>query len=249
MEDGKQILRAVFGDSSDSEDETCFSCELYSLRRTREASSWVRIQEINGLWLCRNFLSPERQRSLLSAIESEGWFTEASHNQAMRFGDLPIWAIELSGFIRKAVLEFIGDCNMEERPLTPSILWREPLFNQLIVNVYQPGEGICGHIDLLRFDDGIAIVSLESACVMHFTQVDGGGDCVDENVQKLKEDRPIQKVPVLLSPGTLVLMSGEARYNWKHEINRKQGFQVWDGVELEQEKRTSVTLRKLCQVD
>lgn len=33
-------------------------------------------------------------------------------------------------------------------------------------------QGICAHVDLLRFEDGIAIVSLESSCVMHFTQVE-----------------------------------------------------------------------------
>ncbi|XP_068664043.1 alkylated DNA repair protein ALKBH8 homolog isoform X2 [Aristolochia californica] len=244
MADEEQILRAIFGDSSVSEDENSFSCGVFSLR-TGETSCWEQIKEINGLWLCRNFLTPERQSSLLSAIES-GWFTEASHNQAMRFGDLPNWAIELTGFIRVSVLEFIGDSNKEE-PLAPNILWREPLFDQLIVNVYQAGEGICGHTDLLRFDDGIAIVSLESACVMHFTQV-GRGDCVDDNVKQDKEICSILKVPVLLSPGTLVLMSGEARYIWKHEINRMQGCQVWEGVELEQKKRTSVTLRKLCRL-
>ena len=54
-------------------------------------------------------------------------------------------------------------------------------------------------------------------------------------------------VDVLLSPGSLILMSGEARYRWKHEINRKQiGFQVWEGEEIDQKRRISITLRKLC---
>lgn len=57
------------------------------------------------------------------------------------------------------------------------------------------------------------------------------------------------KVPIHLTPGSLVLMSGEARYEWKHEINRKSGFQTWEGREIEQEMRTSVTLRKLRHVD
>ncbi|CDY50379.1 BnaCnng19110D [Brassica napus] len=33
----------------------------------------------------------------------------------------------------------------------------------------------------------------------------------------------------------------------QHEINRKQiGFQVWEGEEIDQKRRISVTLRKLC---
>ena len=106
-------------------------------------------------------------------------------------------------------------------------------------------QGICAHVDLMRFEDGIAIVSLESSCVMHFTRVEGGSDIVEHG-----ERHPlIRKVPVLLTPGSLVLMSGEARYLWKHEINRKPGIQMWEGQELIQDRRISLTLRKLCQVD
>lgn len=70
----------------------------------------------------------------------------------MRFGDLPPWATELSDSIREALL--LGDHHVSEstelatsnggtKPclLLPSnLLWREALFDQLIVNVYRPGE-------------------------------------------------------------------------------------------------------------
>lgn len=87
----------------------------------------------------------------------------------------------------------------------------------------------------MRFEDGIAIVSLESSCVMHFSSVEGDDHLGDG-----------AKIPVLLTPGSLILMWGEARYLWKHEINRKPGYQVWEGNEIEQKRRTSVTLRRLC---
>ncbi|CAN1837133.1 Uncharacterized protein P8A3.02c [Linum perenne] len=149
----------------------------------------------------------------------------------MRFGDLPEWAIELSDSVREVVV--LGEEATGEGPFSTDILWREPLFDQLIANVYQPGEGICAHVDLMRFEDGIAIVSLESSCVMHFSRV-------EESCDKEEE------VAVYLSPGSLVLLSGDARYLWKHEINRKPGFQVWQGQELDQLQRTSITLRRLC---
>lgn len=99
-------------------------------------------------------------------------------------------------------------------------------------------------MDLLRFDDGIAIVSLESPCVMHFSRAaeeNGAAEIGERDIEIL----PAPKVPIFLLPGSLVLLSGEARYLWKHEINRKPGFQTWKGVEIEQKKRTSITLRKL----
>ncbi|KAH6766384.1 2-oxoglutarate and oxygenase superfamily protein [Perilla frutescens var. hirtella] len=248
-EEMKAVLREAFGDSSsdsdgepstglrrrvgisDSSDEIARPLSIFG-----DSHIWEQITEINGLWICRDFLSADQQSSLLSALEKDGYLAEASHNQAMRFGDLPPWALELSHLIRENVC-FSSDFPVasENQCLFPSeLLWREPLFNQLIVNMYQPGEGIGAHVDLMRFEDGIAIISLESPCVMHFSSSSEGGRF---------------KIPLLLSPGSLVLMWGEARYLWKHEINRHPGFQIWEGKQLDQKRRTSVTLRALSQTE
>lgn len=104
-------------------------------------------------------------------------------------------------------------------------------------------QGICAHVDLMRFEDGIAIVSLESSCVMHFTQVESDGGIIEKESER---DPPMPKIPVHLTPGSVVLMWGEARYHWKHEINRNPGFQKWEGKDIDQKRRTSITLRKLC---
>lgn len=84
-------------------------------------------------------------------------------------------------------------------------------------------QGICAHVDLMRFEDGIAIVSMESECVMHFSRADQ-----ETSVHEVRCNRGDSQasIPVLLNPGSLILMSGEARYFWKHEINRKAGFQM-----------------------
>ncbi|KAG2697429.1 hypothetical protein I3760_07G105400 [Carya illinoinensis] len=269
MDDQEAVFKEVFGESSDSEGYEYGQQQSSQLEEHDEMledrptpttfdqnTNWEQIKEIRGLWLCRDFLSPGQQSSLLFSIENEGWFTEASHNQAMRFGNLPAWASEISDSIRELVL--LNDPGLdpmnsgayygaEEECAFPSdLLWREPLFDQLIVNAYQPGEGICAHVDLMRFEDGIAIVSLESSCVMHFTKV-GQPHCDAANGGK--SHPPTTRIPVYLTPGSLVLISGEARYSWKHEINRKPGFQIWEGQELNQRRRISVTLRKLCSVD
>ncbi|CAH2071952.1 unnamed protein product [Thlaspi arvense] len=226
----EQHLKAAFGDSSDDDEQQHLADRPEKeTPAIGDSTEWERVEDIDGLWLCRNFLSVHHQSDLLSAILNEGWFVEESINQAMRFGDLPSWATEVSDLIRETV-------ESVDLPLLPAdLLWREPLFDQLIVNLYQPGEGICAHVDLLRFEDGIAIVSLESPCVMRFSPV-----------EEKEEDEGV--VDVLLSPGSLILMSGDARYRWKHEINRKQiGFQVWEGKEIDQKRRISITLRKLCQ--
>lgn len=77
-------------------------------------------------------------------------------------------------------------------------------FNQVIVNEYLPGQGISPHIDLGVFGDTIASLSLGSSCIMEFA-------------------KSFAKIPLFLPPQSLLKLSGEARYNWKHSIPaRKQ---------------------------
>jgi alkylated DNA repair dioxygenase AlkB len=72
-------------------------------------------------------------------------------------------------------------------------IWRrKPLFDQLSINAYRPGEGLKPHIDLARFEDGICIVSLISAAIMNFKQANSAYD-------------------VLLQPGDVLLLSGASR--------------------------------------
>lgn len=245
----RDALREAFGDSSGSDSDTP---AVVSPGAGRGHWRWEAVARVRGLWLCAAFLSADEQARLLNAIQQEGWFVDAN-NQAMRFGDLPSWAVELSALIREAIC--VGDAGVgldaevtnedeDACPLPSDLLWREPFFDQMIANRYRPGEGICAHVDLMRFDDGIAIVSLESACVMHFSQAEATRGSAASDTLK-QGDGESTKVPILLNPGSLVLMSGDARYLWKHEIDRKPGRQLWDGRELEQHRRTSVTLRKL----
>ncbi|TVU23767.1 hypothetical protein EJB05_26148, partial [Eragrostis curvula] len=67
---------------------------------------WDAVAGVRGLWLCDEFLSADEQERLLAAIEREKWFSDA-HNQAIRFGDLPSWAVELSTLIRETETEWL----------------------------------------------------------------------------------------------------------------------------------------------
>ncbi|KOM34769.1 hypothetical protein LR48_Vigan02g091900 [Vigna angularis] len=90
----------------------------------------------------------------------------------MRFGlqHLPSWGPPLAHSICRSIRLQAHN----PPPFLPHILHKEPLFDQMIANIYQPNQGIYAHIDLLRFDDGITILSLESDCIMHFTSHQDG---------------------------------------------------------------------------
>ena len=126
----------------------------------------------------------------------------------MRFAGstgLPPWADDLAELVSEFLLH--GGVVTRGAPLR---------FNQMIVNRYSPGQGISAHVDLAVFGDVVASVSLESAAMMEFSPKGGGG-----------------KVGVRLKPGDLLVLSGQARWDWLH------------GISACPSQRTSISLRTL----
>ncbi|KAK9809156.1 hypothetical protein WJX72_010367 [[Myrmecia] bisecta] len=210
-----QVFLQLFGPESDEEVE----CGVYvfkSLNRVLDSRSIIRHPTVTGLTLCKAWVSKDFQASVLAAVAAEGWFEGhgMSTNQAMRFGGLPEWAVQLAALLPV------------QQAFPAEIASRQPLFDQLIANSYQPGEGIKAHIDLLRFADGICIASFCSPAIMHFTR-DG-----------------CQRQSLLLEPGDVLLLCGEARYAWEHGIDSCQE-DVWQSRKIKRARRMSVTLRKL----
>ncbi|KAI0248832.1 hypothetical protein BJV78DRAFT_1075477, partial [Lactifluus subvellereus] len=81
-----------------------------------------------------------------------------------------------------------------------------PRARQAIVNLYRPGEGIAPHVDLLnRFGDGIVGRA--------GTELEPGG----------------QAYEAWLPPRSVLVLSGEARYEWTHGIAPRTGDRVEDG--------------------
>ena len=100
---------------------------------------------------------------------------------------------------------------------------RVPRARQAIVNLYHPGEGISPHVDLLnRFGDGIVGVSLGSGTSMRFArgkrnvEVDGAGGGDDDHHE------------VWLPPRSVLVLTGDARYEWTHGIVPRMKDKVED---------------------
>lgn len=65
----KTLLKDAFGESSDEENEFEYPESGGGDKSGCGGTPiWERISEINGLWICRDFLSPQQQSSLLSSI-------------------------------------------------------------------------------------------------------------------------------------------------------------------------------------
>ena len=98
--------------------------------------------------------------------------------------------------------------------------------DQVIVNEYLPGQGIASHVDCVPcFGGAVASVSFLSSCVMSFTQLAGAGS-----------------VDVDLEPGSVVLLTGEARFDWKHGISARLQDKI-GGIARPRSRRVSATFR------
>ena len=163
---------------------------------------------VPGLLLIPSALDSSTCNDLLFKIQENHWFSNG--NQMMFFGKLPPF------------LSPVYDLGVKMLPK----FQRMPLFNQCIANYYRHSQGISPHIDLLKFDDGILIISLSGTCTMDF----------------IKND---QVVSFFLGPGDAISLSNEARYEWAHSIPEKLNDMNDNGDLIKRTERISITLRSL----
>ena len=100
--------------------------------------------------------------------------------------------------------------------------------DQVIINEYQPGQGISAHIDCQPcFGETIASVSLLSACVMRFASQTSS-----------------QQMELQLQPASLLVLKGEVRHIWTHAIPSRK-TDVFEGQKYVRSRRISLTFRTM----
>lgn len=142
----------------------------------------------------------------------------------------------LPGFLKDLLAVLSDNLRASLPPATHRLLFPSadapPRARQVIINFYNPGEGITPHVDLLdRFGDGIIGVSMGSGCVMRFAQVrgDAGEECRAEgSLHRCDDERTAWDV--FLPHGSVYVMSGDARYGWTHGIDGRREDWVQESV-------------------
>ncbi|KAI1318941.1 hypothetical protein EDD11_005375 [Mortierella claussenii] len=212
---------------------------------------------IPGLTLHANILTDEDQARLMAQITEKNFFKGGQQNQAMCFGKRDLaWLDWLVGRMTEGG---VLDERFCEGIDSAGGVWthRQPLFDQSIMNLYYPGNGIKPHVDLARFEDGIVIISLLAAINMDFypARVPMSADDPPEGRPPLDIQSSIdptshthqQRKPsftVRLQPGSIISMQGPARYAWEHGIQETTQDEV-KGELIQRKIRVSVTLRKM----
>lgn len=178
---------------------------------------------IPGLRYQANYLSETEQQALLRQIDAQIWLTELKR-RVQHYGykyDYRKRAIDHS-----MALGNLPDWLAQLAEKVQQAGYLPVVADQVIVNEYFPGQGIGAHVDCEPcFGDVIVSISLGSACVM--------------DLRHLENKR---HVPILLEPGSLLMLSGEARYRWTHGIAARYE-DVYAGNVLKRGRRVSVTLR------
>ena len=184
------------------------------------------IDAIGGFKYIEDYINENKHDWLLDQIDKHQWLEDLKRrvqhygfkydykarkvNHDMRIGQLPEWLQTLGQKLHK-------DGHMPAEP------------DQVIVNEYEPGQGISSHIDCEPcFANMIVSLSLGSGCVMDFTS----------KLDKAK------KIPVWLAPRSIIVLKDEARNEWLHGIAPRKSDQ-WAGQKYERQRRVSLTFRKV----
>jgi alkylated DNA repair dioxygenase AlkB len=180
---------------------------------------------VPGLTFVPGLLTPEEQSRVLREVDDRPWqndlkrrvqhygykydYKARSVDPSMYVGPLPPFAVEVAQkMLRRAAIDEMPD--------------------QLIVNEYEPGQGITAHIDCAPcFKNTIATVSLGSVYEMDFISVANG---------------EVRSTP--LEVGSALVMRDEGRYEWMHRIKARKS-EEWGP----RGRRVSLTFRNVVLSD
>jgi alkylated DNA repair dioxygenase AlkB len=184
--------------------------------------------DVPGMSLLPEFITEDEERELLSVIDQQPWLTDLQRRVQHYGYRYDYTARQVTADLYLAALpDWL-------QPLATR-LHCEGLFatppDQVIVNEYQPGQGIAPHVDCIPcFGDTIASLSLGSGCLMDFTH-----------------SNTAQKTSLYLLPRSLSLLQGDARYHWQHGIAKRKS-DVVDGLKVQRGRRVSLTFRTVKQL-
>ena len=181
-----------------------------------------------GLTIMPDWVSECEEHSIMDEIDAEVWDTTIKR-RVQHYG----FRFQYSRLDVDSTAEatcFPKHC--QELLIRPELHGFE--FNQLTINEYWPGIGIASHCDThSAFTDCIAVVSLLADITMDFISHDS-----------------TRKVHVCIPRRSLMLMSGDSRYGWRHSIAARKSDRDTSGVLRERSRRVSLTFRnctkKVC---
>ncbi len=182
--------------------------------------------EIPGVYYHQEFLTTEEHDYYLAKIDGSTWLNDLArrvqhygykYSYKTRRIDETMFLGPLPEWAQELALRLY---NYEIMPV---------LADQVIVNEYLPGQGIANHIDCIScFGSTIVTISLCSGCIMDFTA----------------PEPSTSRKWLYLQPKSVLRLSNEARYQWKHGIAKRKTDRL-NGIKIPRERRVSITFRSI----
>ncbi|KAG1369321.1 hypothetical protein G6F61_012431 [Rhizopus arrhizus] len=190
--------------------------------------------KIQGLILIENAVSKEEEDHLIEQVNKQIWSglgigpNPELKRRTQQYG-------HLFSYRYRKVLEEYGPLPEFVEFFVNRILenqWMPNKPNHLLVNEYNPGQGIMPHTDApALFGPCILSLSLLSDCLMKFTSSEATHDSTS--------------IDIVLPRRSLVILSGNARYRYKHSISKDFEEMTPEGSIIHREKRISFTFREI----
>lgn len=174
------------------------------------------------------FMTGSECDSLLGSIDSRPWMNDLKR-RVQHYG----WRYDYSA-------RFVTE-NMKAEPLPVRIQdvaerlsrrgWFSQTPDQVIVNEYEPGQGIAPHVDRDCFGPAVATLSLGDCWPMQFIPAGRNADRAERQ-------------EVLLEVGSILVLTGAARDKWMHGVARRKADGRGPDKRVRQ-RRVSVTFRTI----
>lgn len=182
------------------------------------------LADVDGLRYVQDFLTEDEQQRTLREIDRAPWKDDLKR-RVQHYG----WRYDYKSRVVSRDMR-IGEFptwlqSLAAKLCTAKLFHRTP--DQAIVNEYLPGQGIAMHVDRQCFGPVVATVSL--------------GDAWHLDLRPLRGS-PRETKQILMQVGSVLILSGDARYRWMHGISPRKSERDAGGSRR-RERRVSVTFR------
>jgi alkylated DNA repair dioxygenase AlkB len=174
----------------------------------------------DGLCMYEEFVSIKEEKELIETIDNETWDTKLIR-RTQQYGYIYDYTSKTASLKTIPIPTW---CDFIIQRLIERKIFRRPP-DQMIINEYQPGQGIFPHIDNINsFGDGIVSISLGSDIIMDF----------------ISATNPLHKKSIMLPKRSTISLYGPARYEWRHGIPARKSDKG-----IKRGRRISLTFRNM----
>jgi len=184
---------------------------------------------VPGLSLVHKFITPAEQSPIINFLSTQPWRTDLARRTIHYGGTYCLMPPRNASPAERAAIErtIITAAPIPhelqgiiDRMVSHGLYRNDKKPAYCIVNEYLPGHGISAHVENFRFDEPVCSLTLSDGDFMRFHELSQPDDGSVRSGKAAKAQKTGRRKDVWLSSGSLVVLSGDARWRWQHEIVR-----------------------------